>query len=166
MVVVVMGVAGVGKTAVGRMLAANLEVPYLDADDFHDAECTEKMRRGEPLTDEERGPWLDRLNTELKREAALPFHGTVLACSALSEAHRRRLVTGVPEVRFVHLTAPADVLRDRLERRTEGVGPELLESQLETLEVPTDAITADTDDPPEVVMHRVLDQLRAEQGRR
>ncbi len=161
-VVVVMGVAGVGKTAVGRMLAANLEVPFLDADDFHDPECLEKMRRGEPLTDEERAPWLGRLNAELKREVVLPFGGVVLACSALKEAYRRRLGDGLPDVRYVHLVARPDVIRARLESRPGGgVGPELLESQLQALEAPAEAITADATEPPEVVMHRVLDQLRA-----
>ncbi|MEJ7585632.1 MAG: gluconokinase [Acidimicrobiales bacterium] len=83
MLVVVMGVSGTGKTVVGRMLAVNLEVPFLDADDFHEQEHLEQMRRGESLSDSERWPWLDRLNLELRREAALPFHGAVLACSAL-----------------------------------------------------------------------------------
>ena len=161
MVVVVMGVSGTGKTVVGRMLAANIGLPFLDADDFHNPVHLEQMQQGEPLDDRDRAPWLDRLNHELRREAALPFQGAVLACSALKEEYRRRLAEGVPDVRFVHLTGPPELIRQRLHDRAEGIGPELLESQMATLEPPLGAITEDVSDPPEAVMHRVLDQLGA-----
>lgn len=161
MVVVVMGVSGSGKTVVGRMLATNLELPFLDADDFHAPEHLEQMHRGEPLSDSDREPWLERLNDELRREAALPFNGAVLACSALTEDHRHRLTHGVPDVRFVYLTGPTELLRERLRERHPGVGVDLLDSQLDTLEPPTAAITLDITDPPEALMHRVLDELRA-----
>lgn len=154
-----MGVSGTGKTVVGRMLAANLGLPFLDADDFHLPEHLEQMRRGQPLDDEDRGPWLVRLNLELRREVALPFCGAVLACSALKDDYRRRLAEGLPDVTFVHLTGTPELLRERLHQRVDGIGPELLDSQLATLEPPEGAITEDVSDPPEVVMHRILDQL-------
>lgn len=161
MVIVVMGVSGTGKTVVGRMLAVNLEVPFLDGDDFHQPEHLEQMQRGEPLDDSDRWPWLDRLNLELRREAALPFHGAVLACSALKASYRTRLVRSVPDVRFVHLTGPVELLRERLGDRKGVVGPELLDSQLATLEPPVDAVTEDVTEPPDIVMHRILERLQA-----
>src|SRR5919106_3736177 len=96
--VVIMGVSGSGKTTIGTRLARELGVPFLEGDDFHDPENIERMRRGEPLTDEMRGPWLDRLNRELHRRRE---PGVVLACSALTAAARGRLTARLRDVKFV-----------------------------------------------------------------
>jgi gluconokinase len=142
-VVILMGVAGSGKTTVGRALAAALHWPYVDADDYHARENIEKMRRGSPLTDADREPWLAALRTVISRALARR-EPLVLACSALKERYRQALADGLRQVRFVHLTAPEAVLRERLASRPDHFArPDLLESQLATLEPPDDALTID-----------------------
>jgi gluconokinase len=158
-ILVVMGVAGSGKTTIGQRLAAALGVPFVEGDEFHDAENIERMRRGEPLTDELRGPWLDRLNRELHRRRAT---GVVLACSALTEASRCRLAAGLTNVRFIVLTGDAALLRERLAgRKGHFFDPDLFESQLATLEIPEDGIVVSIEGTPEEVTQRALGALCA-----
>ena len=159
LIIVVMGVTGSGKTTIGRMLATELNVSFVDADNFHSAENIERMRRGEPLDDEDREPWLDRLNAELQRHA----DGVVLACSALTQDYRDRLTRGIEHARFVLLTAPPKVLRARIEARIGHFAPAaLLASQLALLERPKDAIVVDVTPPPDVVAQQILDALGAD----
>jgi gluconokinase len=134
--IVVMGVAGVGKTTVGRRVAAELGVPFHDADDFHSEENRRKMATGIPLTEEDRAPWLRDLARrigEWEREG-----GAVLACSALRRAHREVLASGAPgRVVFVFLDADPETIRPRLAARAgHYMPPALLDSQLATLEPP------------------------------
>jgi gluconokinase len=99
------------------------------------------MAAGIPLDDDWRAPWLDRLDAILREHAST---GLVLACSALTHAYRERLGRGVPDVAFVALVAPRDVLEARIaSRRGHFAGPALLDSQLETLELGDDVITVD-----------------------
>ena len=143
MAVIVTGVTGVGKTTVGRALALRLGWQFHDADDLHSPENVERMRRGEPLNDELRAPWLTRVREVI--EYAIRNHApVVIACSALKERYRRHLSDGLPEVRFVFLTAPVEALEARIAaRRGHFVSPALLESQLADLEPPVDTITVD-----------------------
>jgi carbohydrate kinase (thermoresistant glucokinase family) len=145
MLVVVMGVAGSGKSTVGRLVAEALEVPFLDADDFHDDASIEGMRRGIPLDDAARIPWLDRLHGVLHDHRE---QGAVMACSALTVAYRTRLAHGL-DVAFAMLEVPIEVLADRLERRRDHfAGPQLLASQLATLELGPNVEVIDGDRPP------------------
>ena len=141
-VVVVMGVAGAGKTTVGRALAASLRWRFHDADDFHSAESVARMRAGLPLDDTLRAPWLAELRTLIATTLA-SGESAVLACSALRHAYRDALVppaAAVGAVRFVHLRVHADVLAARLGARTGHFAPPaLLNSQLATLEAPSAA---------------------------
>jgi gluconokinase len=156
-ILAVMGVAGSGKTTIGKRLAAALALPFVEGDNFHDPENIERMRRDEPLTDEMRGPWLDRLNRELHRRRAT---GVVLACSALTEWSRRRLRAGLSDVKFVVLTGDAALLRARLaHRKGHFFDPDLLESQLATLEIPEDGIIVPIDGTPDEVTQRALAAL-------
>jgi gluconokinase len=158
MIVVVMGVAGTGKSTVGKRLAASLHLPFIEGDAFHSAANIEKMSHGEPLTAEDRAPWLDRINRELRRHDSA---GAVLACSALTESSRRRLTKGVAGVRFVLLRGDEDVLRARLKaRKGHFAGANLLASQLATLEEPDDAVVVDVDAPPDEVFARALSGLQ------
>lgn len=133
-----MGAAGAGKTRVGRRLAGVLGWAYYEGDDFHPAANVEKMRRGLPLGDEDRAPWLAalaRLTSELARNGT----DAVLACSALKRAYREQLrPPEAPDaVRFVYLRAPAKVLASRLRNREGHFMPAtLVPSQLATLEEP------------------------------
>lgn len=140
MILIVMGVTGAGKSTLGQALAADLGACFIDADDYHPPENIARMRRGEPLTDADRGPWLDRLHA-LLREQDTADRDTVLACSALKSSYRTRLTAGLPDVRFVILLGASAELRQRLAaRRDHFMPPALLDSQIATLSLPDDAI--------------------------
>jgi gluconokinase len=142
MIVVLMGVCGSGKTAVGQALAKDLAWPFFDGDDFHPPENVAKMAAGTPLEDADRWPWLDRLAAEM---AAVNARGgnAVLACSALRNAYRERL-SRAGDVRFVHLSGDYDTIAARLAQRSHRyMPPTLLASQFAALEVPADAIVVD-----------------------
>ena len=132
-----MGVSGSGKSTLGAMMVAQLDCPYLEGDAFHAAEAIAKMRGGEPLTDADRWPWLDRLGAAIG--AAAQAHGLVVAaCSALRRCYRDRLrgMTGVP-TRFVLLDIDRARLTTRLAKRSDHFMPaSLLDSQLAALEPP------------------------------
>ena len=135
MIVIVCGVAGVGKTTIGRLLAQELGWEFYDADDFHPAANIEKMKAGIPLTDEDRWPWLDRLRQRIK-DCLVAHENAVVACSALKRAYRDRLrVTG--EVQFVFLRASRAGVSEHLQRRRSHFMPAaLLDSQFTDLEEP------------------------------
>jgi gluconokinase len=153
-VVVVMGVAGSGKTTVGAALAAAVGWRFVDADDHHAPDSVAKMARGEPLNDSDRWPWLDRLRAIID-EALAANGGLVLACSALKASYRARLAGGDTSgrVRFVYLAGTPELFRTRLATRAgHFMKSGLLDSQLSTLEVPNDAVTVDAAQPvPNVV---------------
>jgi gluconokinase len=156
-IIVVMGVTGVGKTTIGRLVSDALHVPFLDADDFHSDIAKTQMHEGIPLTDVERAPWLDRMNHALHEHAAT---GAVLACSALTDDYRARLTAGLEHVRFLLLTGDPELIRQRIAARIgHFAGPNLLPSQLDTLEVPADAVTVDVDAAPDVIVQRALGAL-------
>src|SRR5690349_14696365 len=130
-----MGVAGAGKTTVGRQLADAISWEFHDADDFHSAENVAKMHRGEGLTDADRQPWLEALGRLIATVVRDGRHA-VLACSALKHAYRVMLIPEeIPAaaIRFVYLDVPPEELERRLERRHHYAGPSLLASQLATL---------------------------------
>lgn len=134
--VVVMGVSGTGKSSVAAGLAQLLAVPWIDGDDLHAPEAVARMRAGLPLADEDRWPWLDRVGAALADRTAAP-RGVLVACSALRRAYRDRLRAASPELRFVFLDGPPELVRQRMEQRTgHYMPPALLDSQLRTLERP------------------------------
>ena len=130
---VVMGVAGCGKSAVGVRIAQLLGLPLIEGDEFHPARNIEKMRQGLPLDDQDRAGWLERLGGELLRHPA----GAVLTCSALKRAYRDSLRRAVPELRFVHLyLSPEQALQRVAARDDHFYPPSLVASQFEALEDP------------------------------
>jgi gluconokinase len=135
MVIVLMGVTGSGKTTIGRLLSRELNWKFYDADDFHTPANIEKMRSGTPLNDEDRRPWLERLN-ELIRRCLERNETAVLACSALKESYREFLLID-DRVRLIYLKGDSGIIQKRLsERREHYMNPSLLDSQFETLEEP------------------------------
>jgi gluconokinase len=158
-IIVLMGVSGSGKTTTGRLLAGQLGWPFVEGDDFHPAANVAKMRRGEPLDDADRLPWLRALRARID-ELAGAGRSAVVACSALKQAYRELLGAGRPEVRFVWLTAPPGVIADRLGHRVGHFMPRaMLESQLETLEAPAGVAAVDVTAPPAEVVRAVRDRL-------
>ena len=129
---VVMGVSGCGKSLIGQAFATAIGAPFIDGDTLHPASNIAKMRRGAPLDDTDRAPWLDRVG------AALATPGTVVACSALKRKYRDqiRAVAGTP-VTFLYLRGQRDTLLARVSARPgHFMPPTLLDSQLATLDPP------------------------------
>jgi gluconokinase len=158
--IVIMGVAGCGKSSVGEALALRLAIPYRDGDDLHTPEAVEKMRQGIPLTDEDRWPWLDRVAQVLATEAPL-----IIGCSALKRAYRDRIRSGAGgRVTFIHLSGSRDLIASRMSARTGHYMPtSLLDSQFAALEAPgpDEAITVDIDQPLTATVDTILSQLGA-----
>jgi gluconokinase len=159
MVVLLMGVAGSGKTTVGKRLAQELGWPFYDGDAFHPPANVEKMSRGIPLTDAAREGWLTTLRQlieKLQREKQSAF----VACSALKHAYRDRLFSPHDDVRLIYLKADHGLLQKRLkERKGHFFTAELLTSQLETLEEPADAITLDAAKEPDALVTDIRSAL-------
>jgi gluconokinase len=141
---VVIGVAGAGKTTLGRALAQAFAADFLDADDFHSSESVEKMRLGSALTDDDRAPWLSTLNTVLRERMAAGL-STVLACSALRAAYRDRIASGLADVDWIFLDGDFSLIAERMRARADHYMPEsLLRSQFDALERPENAISIAT----------------------
>ncbi len=163
-----MGVTGSGKTTIGRALAERLGAVFLDADPFHPPANVAKMSRGVPLTDEDRWPWLDALRSAAEDELR-EGRDVVLACSALKRVYRLRLFDGVPaRVRIVYLDGDRETFRSRMGGREEHFMPHsLLQSQLDTLEPPADAIRVEVSKTVEAIVDAAAAALdgAADEGR-
>jgi carbohydrate kinase (thermoresistant glucokinase family) len=163
--IVVMGVAGCGKSTAGARIAAQLGVEFIEGDRLHPAANIEKMAAGIPLTDEDRRPWLKAIGKEIGRYAA-DGKGVVAACSALKRAYRDILrETAGTDLLFVHLSGTRELIGERVNHRTGHFFPEtLLDSQFATLESPqTDErhVVADLTLPLEEMIGRVMRDIEA-----
>ncbi|NPD23704.1 gluconokinase [Corallococcus sp. AB004] len=164
MVVIVMGVSGTGKSTVGRALADRLGWTFVDADDLHSVENRRKMAAGTPLTDVDRQPWLELLRARMEK-ALEADEDLVLAFSGLKALYRARLTVDSARERWVYLHASASLIRERIQKRLGHFMPaSLLDSQLETLEVPDDAFTVDVTPPPEGIVDRIVAGLALTPG--
>jgi len=162
MILVLMGVCGSGKTTVGEALAASLGCAFLDADDFHPPANVAKMASGQPLTDDDRWPWLDRIVAELSRILARGDNA-VLACSALKQSYRERLQRA-GDVRIVYLKGDAATISARLaSRQHEYMPPSLLPSQFAALEEPDDALVVDIREPVSSQVRYIRDAFALKQ---
>ena len=152
-----MGVSGSGKTTVGKLFAQQMNYIFLDADDFHPPENISKMQNAIPLTDEDRFPWLKRLNHEL--ETQLKKNSVVLACSALKESYRKILMQSIQHsCEVIYLKGNYETLEDRLQQRKGHYMPaSLLQSQLNTLQEPTGALTLDILSSPATQVNKIID---------
>jgi len=148
MIILLMGVAGSGKTTIGRQLAMELHWPYHEADDFHSAANKEKMGRGVPLDDADRAPWLAAIHAAMA-ECVAQGRSAVFSCSALKEKYRQVLAAGLPDLRLFYLAGDRDLLLQRIERRVgHYMKPGMLDSQLAALEAPGGALTLDISRSP------------------
>ena len=148
-VIVMMGVSGSGKTTLGTMLARELGWEFRDGDDLHPAENKRKMNHGIALTDADRAPWLAAVRALIERFLR-DNTNLIVACSALKRSYRDEIVVDAARVKLAFLKAPCELIAQRLSARVgHFFDPDLLASQLATLEEPDDAITIDVSRTPE-----------------
>ncbi|WP_028815707.1 gluconokinase [Streptomyces flavidovirens] len=160
-VVVVMGVAGTGKTTIGPLLAGRLGVPYAEGDDFHPPANIAKMSAGTPLDDADRWPWLDAIGAWAHSRAGL---GGVVSSSALKRVYRDRLRAAAPDAVFLHLTGDRELIEERMrERRGHFMPTALLDSQyaaLQPLQEDEAGVSVDVSGSPEDITERAVAALR------
>ena len=157
--ILVMGVSGCGKTSVGKALAAKLGWDFYDADNFHPPENVARMASGIPLDDSDRAPWLAALHDLVSASLRADQPG-VLACSALKERYRQQLLDGNEGVLIVYLQGNYDLIWSRLEKRTDHyMKPQMLKSQFETLEEPSNALTVDIAMPVDDIVQEISKQV-------
>ena len=166
-VVVVMGVAGTGKSTVGELLAETLGVPYAEADAFHSPENIAKMSAGTPLGDADRAPWLDAIGAWAHSRAGL---GGVVSCSALKRVYRDRLRAAAPGLVFLHLTGDRELIAGRMAAREGHFMPAALQDSqfatLEPLQPDEDGVTVSVAREPAAVVEQALAALTVPGTRR
>jgi gluconokinase len=157
-IILLMGVAGSGKTTVGRLLAQDLKLRYHEADDFHSAANKAKMTGGTPLDDEDRAPWLAAIRARME-ECVREGQSAVFSCSALKEKYRQVLTAGL-RVTLVYLSGDRELLLERLQgRRGHYMKTAMLDSQLATLEPPQDALKLDVRHSPAELVDEIKRHL-------
>lgn len=158
-----MGVSGSGKSTVGKRVADTLGLTFVEGDEFHPPENVAKMSAGQPLTDVDRGPWVDALAASI---AAYGNRDVIVACSALSRFVRQRLRQRVSgPLCFIHLSADPEVIQRRLDQRPKHfMKAGMLASQFAALETPRGAVTIDTARSLDHVCTSVIQHIRAVQG--
>ena len=161
-VLVVMGVSGSGKTTVGTMLARQLRWPFQEGDDLHPQANIDKMKAGNPLTDADRGPWLELIADWVDQRLDKGQSG-IITCSALKRTYRNVIDRRRRGVVFVFLDGPQKTLALRLaSRHHHFMPPQLLQSQFEDLEPPVPdepSMKFDVDAPPQQIFDEVIEKL-------
>ncbi|EDM45392.1 gluconokinase and phosphogluconate dehydrogenase (decarboxylating) fusion [unidentified eubacterium SCB49] len=158
-VLFVMGVSGCGKSTVGKLLAQELEIPFIDGDDYHPEANIKKMASGQALNDADRKGWLETLNDLAKQQ--LSKEGCVIACSALKQKYRDTLSQSIAhQVEWIYLSGTIAQIFERLKSRSDHFMPStLLQSQFDTLEVPNKALHIDIGLSPEIIIKTIKNKL-------
>ncbi|MEM6963173.1 MAG: gluconokinase [Bacteroidota bacterium] len=158
MLLLVMGVSGCGKTTIAQRLSKMLNIPLIEADDFHPPSNIEKMTRGIPLNDTDRRPWLQRLAEELKKQE---HRGAVLACSALKEKYRDTLRSSISKpLWIIFLQGDFETIHRRMQLRSDHFMPaHLLQSQFDALEVPKDAWVYDVEETAAAITRKITERI-------
>ena len=156
---VLMGVSGSGKSMVGRRVAAELALTFIEGDDFHPQSNVQKMAGGTSLTNEDRAPWIEALAKGINTRE--PKRDAVVACSALNRFVRDLLQERIAEpTHFILLSADASILQERLSQRSQHfMKAGMLHSQLDALEWPKDAIVIDVARPIDAVCVDVVNAV-------
>lgn len=158
-IVFLMGVSGSGKTTIGVKLSAKTGIPFFDGDDFHPAANKEKMKAGQPLTDDDRKDWLTKINELAKNQSNIK--GAIIACSALKEKYREDLSAGIKTpVYWILLQGNFELIQKRMEsRKGHFMPPSLLQSQFNTLETPANALVVDVKKNPGEIVDDIIGHL-------
>ena len=159
---ILMGVSGSGKTTVGKAIASKLGWDFYDADDFHPQENIIKMETGMPLNDSDRAPWLASLH-DLIASCLTRNDAGILACSALKERYRQKLVEGNDGLQLIYLKGSYDLIWSRMSARQDHyMKPEMLQSQFEALEEPSDALTVDISLSVDEIVRVILQHMSSQ----
>ena len=158
-IALIMGVAGSGKTTLGQQLARELGWAFYDADDFHPPANVAKMAAGTPLTDADRLPWLKALRARID-ETLRTGESAVVTCSALKESYRSIVMPAPDHVKLVYLRGSRELLHQRLATRIgHFMKPGMLDSQLDALEEPKDALILDIAQSPQALVATIRQAL-------
>jgi carbohydrate kinase (thermoresistant glucokinase family) len=160
-IIYIMGVSGCGKTTIGKLLSQKIAIPFFDGDDFHSAANVEKMKAGEPLNDEDRIEWLQKIN-ELAFEQQ-QLKGAIIVCSALKEKYRIVLNSGITKPVWIFLQGSYQIIFQRLQNRQgHYMPPALLQSQFDNLEIPASAFSINIANEPATIVELILNKLNEE----
>jgi gluconokinase len=166
MIVIIMGVSGCGKSTIGKKLAQKLGCSFLEGDDFHPTENITKMKKGIPLTDQDRLPWLKKISEKCAHENNIG-NNLVVACSALKKQYRL-ILNNAHNYELVHLFGDFKTIKQRMSKRDHFMPIKLIESQFETLEPPAkeeDAIATEINLPIEALVDKIALELTNRQPR-
>lgn len=154
-----MGVAGSGKTTIGKLLANKTGFLFIDADNFHPRQNIDKMKSGIPLTDKDRWPWLDNIHQFVSKE--ISSQNIIVACSALKKMYRDCLSDGITDnCKWVFLKGDFETIQQRMQKRAGHFMPEaLLQSQFEILQIPLESIEVDISKSPEEIVDQIILKL-------
>jgi len=155
-VIFIMGVAGSGKTTIGKLLATKTGFTFYDADDFHPRQNIDKMKNGQALTDEDRWPWLQNIHSFISK--AIDSHSVIVACSALKQVYRNCLSNGITnQCRWVFLKGDFETILYRMQKRTGHFMPAaLLQSQFDIVEHPSNSIEIDILKTPGEIADQII----------
>lgn len=157
-IIYIMGVSGSGKTTIGKLLSHELNLPFFDADDFHSEKNKEKMKTGNPLTDEDRHDWLQQINKLAIDQSKK--RGAIIACSALKKKYREVLSKGIDDPCWISLTGSYETVLERLKKRNgHYMPPGLLQSQFEILEMPENALTVNINNTADDIVTTIMNYL-------